>query len=119
VQKRQRSVIKHNCIKYAQVNFRAGIADSSHRQRGKTGKTTQGHTRGVFHFSVVFFPAVPWDNANVKDKKKSKAMPVTGRGGLYGCEMLRIQHLNLNLFAFRKSCTGNTLGYGTSQAQYT
>jgi hypothetical protein len=25
-------------------------------------------------------------------KKKSKAIPVTGRGGLWGCEMLRIPH---------------------------
>jgi hypothetical protein len=25
-------------------------------------------------------------------KKKSKAIPVTGLGGLYGCEMLRIPH---------------------------
>jgi hypothetical protein len=27
-----------------------------------------------------------------KKKKKSKAIPVTGRGGLEGCEMLRIPH---------------------------
>jgi hypothetical protein len=27
-----------------------------------------------------------------KVKKKSKAIPVTGRGGLLGCEMLRIPH---------------------------
>jgi hypothetical protein len=26
----------------------------------------------------------------VTKSKKSKAIPVTGRGGLYGCEMLRI-----------------------------
>jgi hypothetical protein len=29
---------------------------------------------------------------NRQAKKKSKTIPVTGRGGLYGCEMLRIPH---------------------------
>jgi hypothetical protein len=28
----------------------------------------------------------------LKVKKEDKAIPVTGRGGLYGCEMLRIPH---------------------------
>jgi hypothetical protein len=27
-----------------------------------------------------------------KSKKNSKAIPVTGRGDLYGCKMLRIPH---------------------------
>jgi hypothetical protein len=27
-----------------------------------------------------------------KEKSKSKAIAVTGRGGLYGCKMLRIRH---------------------------
>jgi hypothetical protein len=31
-------------------------------------------------------------NKYKKVKKRSKAIPVTGRGGLYGCEMLRIPH---------------------------
>jgi hypothetical protein len=29
---------------------------------------------------------------SIVKKSKSKAIPVTGRGGLYGCEMLRILH---------------------------
>jgi hypothetical protein len=36
-----------------------------------------------------------------KVKKKSKAIPITGLGGLLGCEMLRIPH-----------CLDNRLTYG-------
>jgi hypothetical protein len=32
------------------------------------------------------------------NKSKSKAIPVTSRGGLQGCEMLRIPHCPDNLF---------------------
>jgi hypothetical protein len=32
-----------------------------------------------------------------KSKKKIKAIPVTGLGGVYGCEMLRIPHCLGNL----------------------
>jgi hypothetical protein len=35
-----------------------------------------GSGRGIFQYA----------------KSKSKAIPVTGLGGLYGCEMLRIPH---------------------------
>jgi hypothetical protein len=41
-----------------------------------------------------------WHNYKSKVKSKSKAIPVTGLGGLYSCEMLRIPYFLDNWLAF-------------------
>jgi hypothetical protein len=45
-------------------------------------------------------------------KKKSKAVPVTGRGVQYGCEMLRIPHCLYN----RPTDGGEVMALRTSHA---